>query len=164
MAKVKTKQIENFVLDSLTDVDNTTSEVGDILRYNGSTWEKYDQKDGMIEVYTTININLATGPNPTAWTDMTWDTQDFIGSIYNHTISGSDITFLEEGYYELEYSVSIDNTSSSSRSSLFPSFHKKFPFQTCTHSRTMTSGGKSNQEAMVSVCLRTERKRLESMS
>ena len=82
--------------------------------------KQIDAKDGTIEVYSSVDINLNTGSNPTAWTDVTWDAQEFIGSIYTHstTTSSEEITIVEAGYYEFEYSITTDNTNTASRSSV----------------------------------------------
>jgi hypothetical protein len=81
--------------------------------------KQINAKDGTIEVYNSVDVNLSTGANPTAWTDVNFDTEAFKGSIYTHsTVTNNfEITFDESGYYEFEYSVTIDNSSSSSRSS-----------------------------------------------
>lgn len=75
-------------------------------------------KDGTIEVYNNIDLNISTGTNPTAWTDVTWNSEAFKGSIYTHstTVSSELITIIEGGYFEFEYSVSTNNSNTSSRS------------------------------------------------
>lgn len=81
--------------------------------------KQIDSKDGTIEVYLSADLNIAIGTNPTAWTDIPFNVEDFKGSIYTHSVASNQetIVFNSSGYYEIEYSVSTNNTSSSSRSS-----------------------------------------------
>ncbi|CAG7581576.1 MAG: hypothetical protein SLAVMIC_00910 [uncultured marine phage] len=115
-------------LNDLEDVDlvTATPSTGSRLVYDGTDWVPQTgafTSDELLDIYpsSSLTISSSGGGNPTTYVDILWGNQVIVGSFFTQTGTSSDITVNGDGYYEVNYSLSIDvnnNNRSTSESRL----------------------------------------------
>jgi len=81
----------------------TRNDSNDVIITGLTSSDQIITNDSIIDVYQT-GSTTTTG----AYVDVVWDSDSIVGSDFSYT--GSEITILNDGYYEIVYSLSIEAT------------------------------------------------------
>jgi len=96
---------DTVTVNTLTGISENivTATPSGILENSGIEISSIITSGGLLDIYQSGTTNTATNTN---YVDVEWDSSELVGSLYSYT--GATISILEDAYYEINYSLSLD--------------------------------------------------------